>query len=135
EFEHFRPLLALRAAAPADDVQLVHTVRMALRNQLLAETNLARLGKAALGEADSRAIADVALGIPTPAAGRFLWGHIRQFAEQREKLASYLRHVVRYAPATEIGPVADLVRAKFSDALDFQLALFNSIAQAATQRG
>ena len=134
-FEHVRPLLALRAAAPAEDVQLVHTVRMALRNQLLPETHLVQLQVAVLSEADSRAIADVALGIPTSESGRFLWNHAQRFVESREKLASYLRHIVRYAPETAIGSVAGFVRAKFSDDLDFQLALFQSMQEGASQRG
>src|SRR5207248_8857228 len=41
--EHVSPLIALRAIAGADDRQLLHVVRIALRNQLLPEKNFAKL--------------------------------------------------------------------------------------------
>jgi putative heme-binding domain-containing protein len=134
-FQNIEPMLALRASAPADDKQLVHTVRMALRNQLLSETNFAQLRERTLSEKDARAIADVSLGVPSAEAGRYLWGHVQRFAEPREKLSLYMRHIVRYISETEIGSVADFVRAKFNDDLDFQLALFKAIQEGAGQRG
>jgi len=125
----------LKPGHQTEDAQLLYVVRMALRNQLLPAENFAKVLDTPLGESASRAIADVSLGIPTTEAGRFLSRHIQRFAEPREKLSAYLRHIVRYAPEEELGRLAELTRAKFADDLDFQLALFKSILEGANQRG
>ena len=111
------------------DGQLLYGVRMSLRNQLLPGRNFATVLEKPMGEAESRAIADVALGIPTTEARRFLSRHIQRFDEPRNTLSDYLRHIVRYAPDEEIGRLAELIRTKFADDLDFQLALFKSIQE------
>jgi putative heme-binding domain-containing protein len=117
------------------DSQLLHVVRMSLRNQLLPGKNFATVLEKPMGEAESRAIADVSLGVPTAESGRFLSKHIQRFAEPHNILSAYLRHVVRYAPDSEMGRLAELIRTKFADDLDFQLALFKSIEEGAGQKG
>jgi putative heme-binding domain-containing protein len=123
------------ASAGSEDGQLLHVLRMSLRNQLLPGKNFATLLEKPMGESESRAIADVSLGIPTPEAARFLSRHIQRFAEPRNTLSGYLRHIVRYAPDEDIGKLAELIRSKFADDLDFQLTLFKSIQEGAGQRG
>ena len=80
-FEHIRPLLDLRSSVTAEDSQLLHVVRMALRDQLLPEENLARLQNPPLNAKDSAAIADVALGIKTAEVGTFLLQYIQEASE------------------------------------------------------
>src|SRR5690242_14445301 len=63
--ENVRPLLDLRHAVPADDTHLLHAVRMALRDQLLADAAWDRLPLSSWSEADARALADVAPGVPS----------------------------------------------------------------------
>jgi hypothetical protein len=132
---HVRPLLDLRAKVPADDAQLLYTVRMALRDQLVPEGTLTRLQNSPLSEADSRAIADVAPGLKSPEVGQFLLQHLQRFSESANKLSDYLRHAARYAPAAQTAQLAALARTKFPDDLDFQLTLFKSIQEGVKQRG
>jgi len=137
--EHAAALVALegrlKSGHQTEDGQLLYVVRMSLRNQLLAGRNFAKVLEKPMGEAESRAIADVSLGIPTAEAGQFLSKHIQRFFEPRNTLSAYLRHIVRYAPDEEMGRLAELIRTKFADDLDFQLALFKSIEEGAGQRG
>ena len=137
--EHAAALIALegrlKRSHQTEDGQLLHAVRMSLRNQLLAGRNFAKVLEKPMGEAESRAIADVSLGIPSAEAGRFLSKHIQRFAEPRNTLSAYLRHIVRYAPDEEMGRLAELIRTKFADDLDFQLTLFKSIEEGVGQRG
>ncbi len=133
--DQVRALLAVREHVPPADLQLLHVVRMSLRNQLLPQTNFARIINSAMGEADSRGIADVCMGIPTAESGHFLLQHIQRFAEKRERLTGFLRHIVRYAPAHDMGRLAEFTRSKFPDDLDFHLTLFKSIQEGANQRG
>src|SRR5262249_25898780 len=127
--------LEARLKNETQDPELWHVLRIALRNQLLPGKNFAEVIDRPMGEMDSRAIADVALGIPTAESGRFLARHIQRFDEPKNILSGYLRHIVRYAPESEIAHLAELVRSKFADDLDFQLSLFKSIEEGAGQRG
>jgi putative heme-binding domain-containing protein len=135
EFENIRPLLDLRQRAPAEDTLLVHTVRLALRNQLRHAETFAQLPLTPWSEADERAIADVAPGVHTPAAGTFLLRHIQHYSESRDTLEKDLRHIARYAPESQMDDLARFTREKFANDLDFQLALFNAAQQGSAQRG
>ena len=132
-FENIAPLLDLLRRIPADDQQLRHTARMALRNQLIPPANLSRLQN--LTEADSRALADVPVAVSSEAAGAFLLAHCRQYSEPRETLTRYLRHAARFLPAGEIDSLATFARDKFGDAVDQQFALFKSVQDGLAQRG
>jgi len=132
--EAFLELIEMRNRVPADDVQLVHTVRMALRNQLLDQNILAGLSKTVFSELDSRSIADVAVAITNSTAAAFLLQHIQKFPEDREKLSARLRHIARYADSG-VEELAWFSENKFADDLDLQLALFKSVQEGAAQRG
>jgi len=133
--ENIRPLLDLRDKIPSEDSQLLHTVRMALRNQLIPEQNFRLIQNGELTEADARAIADVALGVKTPESGKFLLAHVQKYSQEREKLVESLKHAARFAPDSEMSTLANFTRTKFADDLDFQLTLFKSVQEGTSQRG
>src|ERR1051326_311034 len=135
DFGDIKPLLAARESVPKEDGQLLHTVRMALRNQLVPEGNLAKLEQDHLEKKDSRAIADVSSGLKSAEAGRFLVKYIEGCSEPREKIAAYLKHAARYAPGAELGQLAGFIQKHFADDLDFQLAMFKSVQEGAEQKG
>jgi putative heme-binding domain-containing protein len=132
--ENIRPLLDLRHRVPVSETHLLYTVRMALRNQFQAAGTFAQLPLPKWTEADARAIADVAVGVPSAQAGTFLLTHIQMVSESRETLSRYLRHAVRYVSAAEVDALADFVRSKFADDIDFQLALFKAAQEGKGQR-
>ena len=70
--ENLRPLLDLRHKVPAADTHLLHVVRMAPRNQLKPAANWKNLSGEKWSEKDARAIADVALGVPSAASAALL---------------------------------------------------------------
>jgi putative heme-binding domain-containing protein len=135
EFAQITQLLKAREAVHEEDGQLLYTVRMALRNQLSPDGNLANLQQQNLDENDSRAIADVALAVKTADAGRFLLNHIETYSEPREKLTAYLQHGARYAPGAEVGQLAGFLQKHFADDVDFRLAMFKSVQEGEGQRG
>src|SRR5204862_8351414 len=94
-----------------------------------------RLIKESVSERDERAIADVAVAVPSAEAGEFLLRYVQKYSESKETLANYLRHAARYAPEKEMDSLGVFTRAKFADDLDFQLALFKSVEQGTEQRG
>jgi putative heme-binding domain-containing protein len=134
-FAHIQPLLEASRRVPKEDGQRLHVIRMALRDQLAADGNLARIKEIPLSEQDTAPVADLALGIPSSDAGAFLAGELEHFADDRTKVASYLRHAARYAPAELTPRLASFTRTRFSNDLDFQLSLLKSIQDGANQRG
>jgi putative heme-binding domain-containing protein len=132
--EQVRPLLDLRQHVPKADNHLLYVVRMALRNQLRVEGAFATLPKD-LSEADSRAIADVAIAVPFPDAGALLLHHVEQFAEPPETLGKYLRHIAKYLPTDGVDRLIQLARRQFADDLDTQLTMFKSVQEGVAQRG
>src|SRR5262249_11319421 len=114
---------------------LLYTVRKALRDQLQRNGVWTRLMNETLSETNARAIADVAVAVPSAEAGEFLLRHVQKYSEAKETLASYLRHAARYAPEKELDSLATFTRARFANDLDFQLALFKSVQQGTEQRG
>jgi putative heme-binding domain-containing protein len=135
DFAQIKPMLKAREAVAAEDGQLLYTVRMALRNQLLPDGNLAKFQEQQLDEPDSRAIADVALGVKTADSGRFLLKHIETYSEPRETLTAYLQHGARYASGAEVGQLAGFIQKHFADDVDFQLAMFKSVQEGEGQKG
>jgi putative heme-binding domain-containing protein len=135
QLENIRPLLDAREWAPSEDTHLVHVIRMALRDQLLAAANFARLPLTQWSKLDDENVTDVALGVPTTESAKFLLQHLRNYPENREISANDLRHIARYLPEAETGDLVDYVRRQFNDDLDFQLTLFRSIEQGTAQRG
>lgn len=130
-----RPLLEARHRVSGEDAQLLHVVRMALRNQLRAAGAFEQLDLTTLSEADSRALTDVALGIQSSGAGSLVLNHARKFSRSRDGMINYLRHAARFAPDTELDGLAEFVRRRFADDLDFQFELFKSVRDGLAQRG
>src|SRR5438093_1077390 len=93
-------------AAGASDTHLDYVVRKALRDQIKADGVLTRLRRENRSEQDARAIADVAVAVPSAEAGEFLLRHVQKYSEKQETLVNYLRHAARYAPEKDLDLLA-----------------------------
>jgi putative heme-binding domain-containing protein len=132
--ENVPPLLQLCKTAPADDLQLIHTARMALRNQLASDETLRAVSQN-LNEEDRRAVADVAVAIKTETAAGFLLDHLSSVSNAQDKLQSALRHIARYGPVHQMERLREFADKRFENDLDFQLVLFRAIQEGIGQRG
>lgn len=135
DYEAIRRLLELRSRIPADDTQLLHVCRMALRNQLRSPGAFAWLEAQDFGERDAKAVADVVPGLPSPEAASFLLKHVQKFPENRDQLLTNLRHVARYAPEAELIAFPKIAREHFASDLETQFALFKSLQNGLARRG
>jgi putative heme-binding domain-containing protein len=133
--ENVGPLLELRHRVPADDPQLLHTVRMALREQLRADSAWQQLPLSSLTEADARAVADVAPGVPSAAAAGYLMQHVVRWPEGPDQLVRYVRHIERYGLGDVEGQLLALIRGRKAEDLGEQVALFRALGQGAQERG
>jgi putative heme-binding domain-containing protein len=110
---------------------------MALRDQLLPLNDWrAHLPTQHWTEADQRAVADVAPGVPTATAAAFLLNHLQRLPEPPANQLAYVYHVARYGTATQTE--ADLVEFARGDRaadLKHHLALFKAIQDGLQARG
>jgi putative membrane-bound dehydrogenase-like protein len=130
---HIRPLLALRHVVPAADSHLLHTVRIALRNQLRPADNWKQLGQ--LDERDARAIADVALGVPSAESAGFLLGHIRMTRYSAEDLARLVHHIARHGKSEQVGELVRFCQGYQPEQLPLQAQLLRAVTRGIQERG
>jgi len=140
--ENVEPMLELWAKVPASDSMLIHTLRMALRDQMLvpalveAQTKLAADGPLD----DSRKsrlnrLADVCLGVPTPTAARFLLTLLGRGAISN-RLEETVHHATRYLPAEEL-PALETQALTYREAksTDPQRQVIRGFYRASQERG
>ncbi|MBL8798092.1 MAG: c-type cytochrome [Planctomycetia bacterium] len=132
--KNVRPLLDLRARVPATDTLLLHTARMALRNQFRAADSWAKLPES-WSESDGRALADVSPGIHTPEAGAFLIRHLQRAKEAPTDVVRYVRHAARYAPLADQPRLLTVVRGLDAKNLRQQANLLRAVQQGTQERG
>jgi len=128
-------LLELRHKVPAADSHLLHVVRMALRDTLILAGTLDTLPTKSLSQKDSRAIADVCLGLRSAESAAFLLGYIKRWQEAKEPLTDYGHHIARYGAAGSGKDALKLVREKYKDDLQTQAALFQAVQRGLQERG
>ena len=145
-YDHIRPLLSLVQRVPKQDTHLLYVARKALRDQLVPEENFRRLLDAKLSEADTRAIADVSLGVTNAAAATFLLRQLPELSKAKNPsppIADILKHAARYAPESELDQLATFASARIPTAygleqyqeIERQFALFKSVDEGLQQRG
>ncbi|MDX1952697.1 MAG: c-type cytochrome [Verrucomicrobiota bacterium] len=133
--EFIPALLQLRQKTHPSDTHLLHATRIALRNQMAATDKVSFAASAAISENDSRALADVALAIPKPAAASFLLDHTQKYDEPDERLANCLKHIARHVEVDRLDDLAEVSRQKARNETDVQLTVFKSIQDGFSQRG
>ncbi len=106
---NIRPLLALRHKVPAADTHLLHVVRMALRDQLRPAENAKQVAAKMWGLRDERALADVALGVPSAESAHFLLVHVKRDPTPDTFLLSFVHHIARRASAEDVKATGGLL--------------------------
>ncbi|MFM7163114.1 MAG: HEAT repeat domain-containing protein, partial [Planctomycetaceae bacterium] len=127
------PLLELWRKTATGDTHLIHVTRIALRNCLN--------GVESWGELVSRAVmvhpghlarlADVSVGSPTAAAGRFLTRHLGQEGLDPNRMAEFAAHAGRHLPAEELSSLYQTIDRQLSPLnLQQQVGVVRGLAQA-----
>jgi putative heme-binding domain-containing protein len=128
-------LLEMRHKVPTADSHLLHVVRMALRDTLIPAGTLDKLPTKSWSQKDSRASADVCLGLRSAESAAFLLGHINRWREAKEPLADFGHHIARHGAAGSAKDALKLVREKYKDDLQVQAALFQAVQRGLQERG
>ena len=132
---YVRPLLNMLGRVPKEDDHLLHTVRMALRNQL-KEGGSALTYKRYKAE-DAQVLADICLAVSHPDAAAFLLDHIQaaEVGRRGGKLSEYVRHAARNSDEQNVVRLTAFIRKTYASDVDQQLAFFKAINEGGAQRG
>ncbi|HET6251769.1 MAG TPA: PVC-type heme-binding CxxCH protein [Tepidisphaeraceae bacterium] len=134
QLENVRPLLDARQSAPADDKHLVHTLRMALRNQLNDNAVAEKLPLPGWSERDAKDLVDVAAGATSPGSTMLMVREVGVAGQDAQKLADAFRHVGRYGTDANAEELAKIATEKFADDDSAQVALFGALQEGVQQR-
>jgi putative heme-binding domain-containing protein len=133
--DNVRPLLALWSATAADDTHLIHTARMALRDQLRGPDAHTSLDRDLLADPSARIrLADVSRGVPSPTAAEFLFMCLRDDAKLPERAAT-LHQVVRYISAERLPDVYAFALALETQSPQERRQFVREIRKGAQERG
>ena len=141
-----RLLLELRTRVPTNDTHLLYVVRQALRNQLRYTGVFEKMLAEKLGAQELRTLTDVSLGVTNAAAATFLLRQLPELSKIKNpapSVADILKHAARYAPESELDPLASFARARIPAAygleqyqeIERQFSLFKSVDEGLQQRG
>jgi putative heme-binding domain-containing protein len=133
--ENVRPLLDALRAAPQADTHLVHTLRMALRDNLQHGDALAKLSSESFGRDDLAFVTTVLPAIPTAPAATMLLRYLDSGAVAPPTVPDAIRHVCRFGGDAGTRGAADYVKTRFAADPDQQIALLKVIQEGAAQRG
>ena len=131
--EQIRPLLDLRHGISRHDSQLLHATRMALRDQLRPAASWASLPNLASG--DGQALADVAVGVPSAEAARFLAEHLRPLESWSDDVQRFLHHIARHGNRDVVAEAIYVARRKRQEDPVFQASLVQALHRGTQERG
>ena len=128
-------LAALYESTPANDVHLLHSIRMALRDHLVDADHF-RQAVATVGANNVKFFAGLCLALNTPAAGDYLVRHLRELSDgEPAQFVDYVRFAVRYVSPETVEELTSVTQERFKDDPDFQLRLLKAASDGLNQRG
>ncbi len=134
--DNVEPLLLAWADTPADDTHLVHTARMALRDQLLPPGSYGAAAELLARRAEFRPrVADVSLGVRTPESSAYLLDFAETHALDDARLAEMLHDAARYAADEQFADAMRRAQAVAAGSYTRQQAVLLAVARAAQERG
>ena len=134
--ELIAPLLRMFQTTDLADVHLRHSIRIALRDQLLNDEWFRTIAADAKVGMDRLVLADLSLAVKTPAAAEFVASNIQVLGvSQPARLAEYLQFAAAHVSVEAAEGVVVAVRERFSGDRELQRGLLNSMRQGFAQRG
>ncbi len=133
--QNIKPLLAAWDKAREHDTALIHTIRLALRNQLRSKAAIEQLSKIKLEPAELSRLIPIALAVPNESAAWFAFDYALHHDTDPALTARIVAHVAKHIGDGRLGDVIRFIRSKYDSDIDRQLALFQSIHAGMKQRG
>jgi len=132
---HVPLLLRLWSETASEDTYLIHTVRMALRDQLL-RPDIFRENTHFRGDGDqTHRLLDVTLGIRNAESAEFVLNALKTDQFDSNRLGEFIHHATRYLPDEQIDSLAEYVLTWQDAKPRAQLSAFRSFGLAMAERG
>lgn len=135
DLSNLKPLLALGETADSRDPQLVHAIRIAVRNQLREPKLWDGIAGLELKREQAAQVLALSLAVSSESAAAFGLDYVQRNEVEPELLGRCLAHAARHIAPTRLDDVARFVLEKFPKDLPRQTALFQSVLDGLTQRG
>jgi len=132
--ENFRPLLDLLRRTPAQDDHLIHSTRIALRDQLRAPQVARGLALDGLAADDLRPLLDIMLAVPGEDTALLRLALFEKIDVAADLLAKQLPSLVKNLPAERIEALIALARQKLGADLNAQAAVLQGAIDALAER-
>lgn len=132
---HLSPLLELWRRTPAEDLFLIHTTRIALRENLLPLPDLAASFKQ-FSPDDRDRLAEVALAIPNAKAADWVIEHLQSKAADATLPVESARFLMRHASDGALARLFDLIERRSQRAtIEQEAGILASLARGIRERG
>jgi putative heme-binding domain-containing protein len=131
------PLVSALKTAANEDIQLIHSLRIALRGCFSHDGAYSDgITKSVATDPEHRArVADVSLGVPSPASAEFVLNYIKEDPKQTPRFDEMLAHAVRHLPAEKLPDAYKLVEKLRDEPPMRQRRLLAAVHQALQARG
>jgi putative heme-binding domain-containing protein len=129
-----QPLLRAWLAAPSDDAQLIHALRIAVRNQL-RHTPPDVLAGLALADDEWLKLVEIAIVVPDDAVAWFAFTFLRSHDAQPPLLARSLASVAQHCGDDRIDEATRFARAKNAASIVAQADVFQPLFDGLSRRG
>lgn len=133
--ENFRPLLDLLRRTPAEDDHLIHSTRMAIRDQLRAPAVAAGISLDGLSAAELKPLLDIMLAVPGDSTAEMRFALFSKVEVPPELLAKHLPSLVKNLPASRIDALVKFAQSRLANDPDTQAAVITGALEALAQRG
>ncbi|MBX9791121.1 MAG: HEAT repeat domain-containing protein [Pirellulales bacterium] len=134
--DNVAPLVKLWNDTPPNDTHLIHTARMALRDQLLVPGMYAQLASLLASDPAARAkIADVSLGVRNAESAAFLLTLLPAGDIPAESLGVYLHDIARYLPDERMADLYAFTESFEGADTAVQRTIVQALWRAAGERG
>src|SRR5688572_16658982 len=108
---------------------------MAIRDQMMSREAWELASKLDPGGPDARAVADIALGVPTPEAATYLM-KLGRAGKLPGDDAAHARHVARHSPPGEReAAIREILRGSESEPVERRLRAIEAVVQGTRERG
>lgn len=132
---NIRPLLERMTQVPAEDVHLLHQLKIALRNQLRLPGMISLARSLDLGKRQRDALTSACQGVDSREAAAYL---LEQFGDPGfvpDQAVPLVERIARWSPPMDWARLIHLLRNRCGDDLELQLQYVKAIRQGLRQQG
>ena len=129
------PLLKSRAAVPTEDNHRLHAVRIALRDQFLADDAWKAFLESKPTEQDEAFVADIATGVPGVRSAAYLSAYLTKHPEAQATALRYVHHIARNGNAELDASVLKSVETREGASVLDKAGLFKEFQLGLSERG